>query len=195
VSRRILPAVLLCAFALAGCAAPPPPPASTATAEPQPNFSNIPHAAATLVLHAEFPLGKPLSSKYAMIGCGGQNISPRLSWSGAAPATRSYVLTLTDSDESDAFHWIAADIPRTTTMLPSGAGTHHLAAYGRYPKSSFGTVGYTGPCPPAGKLHHYAFTLYALDVPHLPIDGPVQVQPYMAGHIIAEATLLARYQR
>jgi hypothetical protein len=32
-------------------------------------------------------------------------------------------------------------------------------------KNSFGKIGYGGPCPPPGRMHHYRFTLYALDKP------------------------------
>ena len=28
--------------------------------------------------------------------------------------------------------------------------------------NDFGNLGWGGPCPPAGKTHHYVFTLYSL---------------------------------
>jgi phosphatidylethanolamine-binding protein (PEBP) family uncharacterized protein len=30
-------------------------------------------------------------------------------------------------------------------------------------RNSFGTLGWGGPCPPQGSLHHYTFLLRALD--------------------------------
>jgi Raf kinase inhibitor-like YbhB/YbcL family protein len=60
------------------------------------------------------------------------------------------------------------------------------------------TIGYRGPMPPPGHgVHHYHFTLYAL-------DSPLNVQPgetkknllkKMEGHILATATLIGTYQR
>ena len=31
--------------------------------------------------------------------------------------------------------------------------------------NDFGKLGWGGPCPPAGKTHHYVFTLYSLSEP------------------------------
>ena len=58
--------------------------------------------------------------------------------------------------------------------------------------------GYDGPCPPWNDelLHHYTFTVYALDVDKLPVDGDFtvsQVKEAMAGHILAEASLMGTY--
>ena len=45
-------------------------------------------------------------------------------------------------------------------------------------------------------MHHYVFTLYALDVAKLPVNAPdtgQQVRDAIAGHILAEASLTGRY--
>ncbi len=53
--------------------------------------------------------------------------------------------------------------------------------------------GYDGPCPPWNdeRIHRYVFTLYALDVPRLAVDGsftgPEALQA-MVGHILGQAS-------
>ena len=45
-------------------------------------------------------------------------------------------------------------------------------------------------------MHHYVFTLYALDVPHLEVQGDLsgpQVMNALAGHVLAKPTLTGTY--
>jgi hypothetical protein len=58
--------------------------------------------------------------------------------------------------------------------------------------------GYDGPAPPWNDaiVHHYVFTLYALDIPYLQVRGELtgaNVQAALAGHALAEATLTGTY--
>ena len=58
--------------------------------------------------------------------------------------------------------------------------------------------GYDGPCPPWNDaiMHHYVFTLYALDVANLPMEEKFtgqQVRDAMRGHVLAEAALTGLY--
>ncbi|MBU0601447.1 MAG: YbhB/YbcL family Raf kinase inhibitor-like protein [Gammaproteobacteria bacterium] len=58
--------------------------------------------------------------------------------------------------------------------------------------------GYDGPCPPWNDeiIHHYTFTLYALDVERLPLVGRFEaadVHRAMAGHVLGEASLAGTY--
>ncbi|MDR1853507.1 MAG: YbhB/YbcL family Raf kinase inhibitor-like protein, partial [Azoarcus sp.] len=58
--------------------------------------------------------------------------------------------------------------------------------------------GYDGPCPPWNDelVHRYVFTLYALDVERLPIEGRFNGQEARAalqGHILAEASITGTY--
>lgn len=58
--------------------------------------------------------------------------------------------------------------------------------------------GYDGPCPPWNDAlpHRYVFTLYALDVETLPVEGAftgADVKRAMDGHILAEASLTGTY--
>jgi phosphatidylethanolamine-binding protein (PEBP) family uncharacterized protein len=59
-------------------------------------------------------------------------------------------------------------------------------------------LGYDGPCPPWNDtlLHHYHFTLSALDVAALPLRNGFDVSALraaMAGHVLAQATLTGTY--
>lgn len=58
--------------------------------------------------------------------------------------------------------------------------------------------GYDGPCPPWNDAiaHRYVFTLYALDVPRLAVDGVfggADARRAMIGHILAQAAISGRY--
>ncbi|CAM5201662.1 YbhB/YbcL family Raf kinase inhibitor-like protein [Oligella ureolytica] len=58
--------------------------------------------------------------------------------------------------------------------------------------------GYDGPCPPFNDslIHHYHFTLYALDIELLPLEGNFKcadVVKAMADHVLAEATITGTY--
>jgi Raf kinase inhibitor-like YbhB/YbcL family protein len=95
--------------------------------------------------------------------CGGDNISPNLSWSGAPSATKSFVLTMIDVDVKPAqwSHWIVVNLPAAVNSLPRGATS--LPSNATAIVSNFGDAAYAGPCPPKGSgLHHYEFTIWAL---------------------------------
>ena len=58
--------------------------------------------------------------------------------------------------------------------------------------------GYDGPCPPWNDsiLHHYIFTVYALDVERLDVKGdatPENIEAALKGHVLAEAKLMGTY--
>jgi len=95
--------------------------------------------------------------------CGGQNISPQLSWSKPPYGTRSLVLTMIDLDVKPSLwsHWIVVDLPLSVRGLPRGAAS--LPAPARAIASNFGDAAYGGPCPPAGTgVHRYQFTIWAM---------------------------------
>jgi Raf kinase inhibitor-like YbhB/YbcL family protein len=95
--------------------------------------------------------------------CGGQNISPQLSWSSVPPATKSLVLTMIDTDvkPSQWSHWIVVDLPTQTKSLERG--TAKLPGTARAIASNFGDPFYDGPCPPKGTgVHHYQITIWAM---------------------------------
>jgi Raf kinase inhibitor-like YbhB/YbcL family protein len=146
----------------------------------------------------------PAQYSYSGYGCAGRNTSPALAWSGAPDATQSFALTVFDPDAHGGgfWHWVVFDIPSTVTELPgnAGAGSGSLMPQGAVQgRNDFQTVGYGGPCPPAGGgVHHYHFTLYALDE-HLDGLSPLTAGPTlvtaMRGHVLGKAELVGTFQR
>jgi Raf kinase inhibitor-like YbhB/YbcL family protein len=58
--------------------------------------------------------------------------------------------------------------------------------------------GYDGPCPPWNDaiVHHYVFTLFALDIERLPVDGKFtgpQVRDAMRNHVLAQTSVTGLY--
>jgi len=102
----------------------------------------------------------------SMDGSPGGNQSPELSWTNVPLGTQSFVVVA--YDVTAAFtHWGMYNIPATTTELPANAGVAG-SPYGSQIINDFFTgAEYDGPCPPAGYapyVHHYVFTVYALDI-------------------------------
>jgi Raf kinase inhibitor-like YbhB/YbcL family protein len=127
---------------------------------------------------------------------GGANLSPELHWRGAPKGTKSFALIVHDPDAPHPggwYHWVLYGLP---------AGMHDLAAGAAPPPAltginSSGARAYGGPCPPPGKMHHYVFTLYALDfMPALDKDLTApQEQAAIARHVLASATLTGLFRR
>ena len=124
--------------------------------------------------------------------CDGEDVSPELILHDLPEGTVSLVLVMDDPDAPAGTwdHWIAYDIP-PTTLIPEGAGDLGTAG-----TNSWGRPGYGGPCPPRG-THRYVFTLYALDarLGLAPGARKSMVLGALAGHVLAEATLVGRYSR
>jgi Raf kinase inhibitor-like YbhB/YbcL family protein len=135
--------------------------------------------------------------------CDGNNVSPELRWSGAPAATKSFALTLYDPDAHGGWwHWVVFNIPKDQDVLKQNAGDPDrtlLPGAATEGTNDFGSVGYGGPCPPAGdKPHHYIFTLWALDTAKAPFTTKVTgdtLEPWLKKHAIATATLTGRYGR
>jgi len=120
----------------------------------------------------------------------------------------------------DFFHWILIDLPPTLTSIGRGSHSDGVKARGKAgPQAPGGGrhgindytgwfagdkemagdyFGYDGPCPPWNDaiVHRYVFTLYALDIPRLALDGKFtgnDVRAAMRGHVLAEASITGRY--
>jgi Raf kinase inhibitor-like YbhB/YbcL family protein len=92
--------------------------------------------------------------------CRGADVSPPLRWSRVPSKTKEIALLMIDrSAPGGPFtHWALAGIPPTDRGLPTG----RLPSGAVAGRNDFGKVGYGGPCPPAGKVHHYVIELLAL---------------------------------
>lgn len=171
-------------FILGACASPstPSPATSIPSAGPAPTF---------VLTSDAFAHEGVIPKKFS---CDGQNISPRLQWSGAPSNTKSFALVMDDPDApiGTFTHWVAFDIVATQTEIREG-----VTSVGKSGKNSAGRTGYTGPCPPTG-THRYFFTLYALDLQTLGVsEGATRndVEKAMSGHILAQAQLMGKYSR
>lgn len=119
----------------------------------------------------------------------------------------------------DFFHWVLVNLPATMTELAEGADSEGVTAKGKAPGATpHGTRGvndytkfmasnpdmagdyggYDGPCPPWNdeRLHHYVFTVYALDVATLGLSGSFtgpEALAAMEGRVLAEAKWTGTY--
>jgi Raf kinase inhibitor-like YbhB/YbcL family protein len=130
--------------------------------------------------------------------CDGENLSPRLTWSGAPDTTRAFALIVDDPDapRGTFTHWVLYDIPPETTELAEGIQGGSIGISGT---NSFGKTGYGGPCPPPGdEAHRYRFTLHALDLPSFALSPPVtreDLDAKLTTHVLATTQLIGKYQR
>ncbi len=143
-----------------------------------------------------FEDGAEIPAKYT---CDGIDVSPPLEWIDVPPNARSLALIVDDPDAPDPaaptttwVHWVLVDLP------PTRHGVHEnvrLLADGHIGLNDWHRAAWGGPCPPIGR-HRYVFKLYALDrVLDRARSTKAELESAMAGHILAEATLVGTYQK
>ena len=125
-----------------------------------------------------------------------------------------------DLPRIDFFHWVLVDLPASLHEVGEGEFSRGFTARGKPgPAAPHGArqglndytgwfagdkemagqyFGYDGPFPPFNDslIHHYVFTLYALDVPQLGVTGKFRgpdVLNAMKGHVLGEAKLTGLY--
>ncbi|MEJ2385018.1 MAG: YbhB/YbcL family Raf kinase inhibitor-like protein [Xanthomonadales bacterium] len=125
-----------------------------------------------------------------------------------------------DLPRCDFFHWVLVDIPPALAGLEEGAHSAGVTPRGKDGPDAPGGMrhglnnytdwfagdadmagqyfGYDGPCPPWNDsiVHHYVFTLYALDVERCPVDGVfggADVLDAIAPHALASASVTGTY--
>ena len=158
----------------------------------------VPPAAAGLRLTSPaFADNGPIPQKYT---CDASSISPQIQFSGIPTVAQSLALTLQDPDAPRGVfvHWVIYNMPPTLSGLSEDVPKHAgVTGVGTQGLNGAGLAGYTGPCPPAGKAHHYIFTLYALDLkPTLPEGlNADSLKAAMQGHILAQAQWVGLYQK
>lgn len=148
------------------------------------------------ITSASFTSGGPIPSKFS---CEGADLSPQLSWQKAPTTAKSFAIVMHDPDAPvDFTHWLVYNIPAGTHGLAEGAsGTGAMPAGSAEGTNHFGRLGYGGPCPPPGKVHHYIFRFYALDT-RLNLSPGVdrrQLEAAIERHIVAEGQIIGTYQR
>jgi Raf kinase inhibitor-like YbhB/YbcL family protein len=121
---------------------------------------------------------------------------------------------------TDFYHWLLVDITPSTSSIAEAEYSDGISARGKKgPEAKYGTrqglndytawfagdkdmsgnyFGYDGPCPPWNDeiLHHYVFTLYALDFARCPVSGifkGADVLKAIEGHVLATASLTGIY--
>jgi Raf kinase inhibitor-like YbhB/YbcL family protein len=132
-------------------------------------------------------------------------ISPKLEWTHVPANTTSFALIMHDPDVAidkktgDVLHWLAFNIPGTSTGLPEAVPANATLPDGTIQgKNRSGAVGYRGPgAPAAGPYHHYTLELFALDTklslgPDATRDD---VLAAMQGHILGKAVLVGRFHK
>jgi len=125
-----------------------------------------------------------------------------------------------DLPRTDFYHWVLVDLPPEPAQINAGEFASGVTAHGKpgpaAPRRARQGInnytdwfagdeqmagkyfGYDGPCPPWNDaiVHHYIFTLYALDVDRCPVEGEFtgpEVLKAIAGHVLAKATLTGTY--
>ncbi|CAM3842206.1 hypothetical protein EV679_3222 [Kerstersia gyiorum] len=127
----------------------------------------------------------------------------------------------TDLPRIDFFHWLLLDIPVSTTEIEAGTHSNGVTPRGkpgpdadaglRHGINDYTTWfasdeqmkgdyhGYDGPCPPWNdtRVHRYIFTIYALAVPALEVDGPLTGESVRAAlaaaPVLGQASLTGLY--
>lgn len=125
-----------------------------------------------------------------------------------------------DLPRVDFYHWVLVDIAPETTVIAEGSYSDDVTPRGKPgPMAINGTrqginsftgwfsgdhdmkgdyFGYDGPCPPWNDAiqHRYIFTLYALDVAQLAVEGSFDgedVLKAIQGHVLDQASIMGWY--
>ena len=124
-----------------------------------------------------------------------------------------------DLPRVDFFHWVLVDLPADLRDIDEAAFSSGVTPRGKSPATPFDArqgindytiwfsadhdmngdyYGYDGPCPPWNDslVHHYVFTLYALDIPVLPVEGNftgADVRRAIEKHVIDQAAITGTY--
>jgi Raf kinase inhibitor-like YbhB/YbcL family protein len=138
-----------------------------------------------------------------ILGAGGLDISPQLSWSGFPEETRSFTVSMFDPDAPTAsgfWHWAVANLPASVTDLRAGAGDGSNLPGGAVTLANdAGYRRYLGPATPRGNgPDRYFLVVHAVDVESLDVSEtstPAYLEFLLFGHTIARATMYGTFER
>ncbi|KZS69335.1 YbhB/YbcL family Raf kinase inhibitor-like protein [Mycobacterium pseudokansasii] len=174
------------------------------TTPPDP-YAALPELASFSLTSASVTNGQPLRTAQVsgMMGAGGQDASPQLSWSGFPPETRSFAVTVYDPDAptlSGFWHWAVANLPAEVTELPEDAGDGRELPGGALTLvNDAGMRRYVGAAPPPGHgVHRYYVAVHAVDVEELDLSedaSPAFLGFNLFQHAIARAVIYGTYQQ
>lgn len=160
--------VALAAAALVACSSsdgrmlPPPDPHTTTTSVSAPVVGQPSEDGGVVevfsLTSAAFPDGGVIPGRFT---CEGEDLSPPLAWA-STPAAAELALVVRDRDAAGFVHWIVTRIDPAIQGFGEGGVPEAAVETG----NSAGTLGWYGPCPPAGTgTHNYDFVLHALPEP------------------------------
>ena len=143
---------------------------------------------------------KNLPSAYT---CDGEDISPEIEVGGAnTGSSKCLAIICSDPDAPGGggfIHWLAWNIelariipekipkdPEVTFPIHAVQGTN-----------GFGSIGYSGPCPPHGQTHRYFFKIYGLDRELDLTAGATKAElvQAMSGHVVQFGETFVTYGR
>ena len=140
----------------------------------------------------------PNAQVYNGYGCKGGNVSPQLKWVNPPENTKSFAIVCHDPDAPRSngwYHWLVINIPKNVNSINQGEKISSATET----VTDFETTGFGGACPPVGHgIHHYNFTVYALDVETLDVkqtDKPLLVHNEIKKHTIAKSTITGLFER
>ena len=141
----------------------------------------------------EFVQGAAIPKRFT---CAGEDVSPKLEWTGVPQEAEELLLIVEDPDAPAGVwtHWVLSGLDPARTGLDEGEvppGTVEGI-------NDFDRIGYGGPCPPVGHgPHRYFFTLYALSSPTRLTEGGTAEQARQAvqGNVLEEAELMGTFER
>ncbi|MFI8774294.1 YbhB/YbcL family Raf kinase inhibitor-like protein [Gordonia sp. NPDC062954] len=170
-------------------------------------YDSLPNLPGFTLTSQSFTDGQPLPNKQlsGLMGAGGEDLSPQLSWSGFPSGTKSFAVTVYDPDAPTAsgfWHWAVADIPVSVTSLDEGAGDEDASGLPQGAVTLANDAAmkrFVGAAPPPGHgPHRYYVVVHAVDVESLGLPEaatPAYLGFNLFSHAIARATLVGTYEQ
>ncbi len=163
-------------------------------------LASAPIAKRIEVTSTAFANGQPIPRAYT---CDGGGVIPPLRWHGVPNDAKTVAVVVDDPDAPHGpfVHWVVIELPPRTDRIAGRPSN------GTELDNTAGGHGWTPPCPPPGRVHHYRFTVYALsdDVcapngdqvnqPGCAAPSTAQALPQIQQYALARGVLVGTYAR